>query len=340
MEMNRSNSVTVYSKNTINRIRLTVMVNKLGNIILQNHLMNEIKKIGPETIEEYLEKQKQTFYNKQKLNEYFYADQFNIMYPGGFNGKTKTLHDVSPTNSVEKFDFSLCNRIFPFFKNKRSKVSIENCKKLCKLRNELSHDTKFECNTSQMKRLHEFDNKTRMSYDELSLVAKFELNAIELQPNSKERIEEEIEKYLNDKIVNLIENDEELFIKVLNHVVEKNILENNQTLKDSIENALKVENKEELKKLHKKLSQTLKEEIYMPLVDDVVYKFLKLEERVDQVDERVDQVDKRVDQVDERVDQVDEKLNTLSNEFNQVQQSFKQDSSKRKVIKMFEISHN
>ena len=329
--MNRSTTVTVYSKNTINRIRLTVMVNKLGNIILQNHLMNEIKKIGPETIEEYLEKQKQTFYNEQFFNEYFYADQFNIMYPGGLNGITKTLHYVSPTNSVEKFDFSLCNRIFPFFK--RSKGSIENCKKLCKLRNELSHDTKFECNTSQMKRLHEFDNKTRMSYDELSLVAKFERNAIELQPNSKERIEEEIEKYLNDKIVNLIENDEELFIKVLNHVVEKNILENNQTLKDSIENALKVENKEELKKLHKKLSQTLKEEIYMPLVDDVVYKFLKLEERVDQVD-------KRVDQVDERVDRVDEKLNTLSNEFNQVQQSFKQDSSKRKVIKMFEISHN
>ena len=123
-------------------------------------------------------------------------------------------------------------------------------------------------------------------YDDNSWLAKFECNAYELRPLEKATIMDKIERYLNDRITDLIANDEELFIKVLNDVIEKKLVENNHDLKNSIERFIKNDEKN-----NEELYSTLKEDYIVVVNNDV-----------NQINQRLIELDSRVGLLENKVD--------------------------------------
>ena len=209
-----SKSTTVFNPNAINRIRLNMNFVNVGNEIMQDQLMDEIKKIGFSSIEKYLKAQKNDFFHSQFKFNHFFPDEFTSMYPGGFDDFDFN-NAVNPTTSIAKFDYTLCKKLFDYKWSQKNKLSNSNQKiiqELCNLRNWSSHETNIECDANQIKCLVEFIKTTH--YEDYSILAKFEYNAYKLRPKEKPLIEKKIKKYLNDKITELIENDEELFKKV------------------------------------------------------------------------------------------------------------------------------
>ena len=187
-----------------------IIVN-IGNKVMQDQLTDEIKLAGFHSIDEYLEKQRKAFCElQQSRHPYrFYEAQFKNMYPGGFDEKIK------PTNSVESFDYTHCKRLLNYKPSSYSTNSVQLnldiskqniIDELCHLRNDFfGHETRIECDNSALKRLNDYNN---VQYNSFSCLAKFENNVYKLRPNDRDTIEKEIERYLNDKIENLIENTE------------------------------------------------------------------------------------------------------------------------------------
>ena len=90
---------------------------------IQNELMEEIKKIGFSTIEEYLVNRKNEFFNAVRMG-FFEIQSFEIMYPGSYNSKTKKFNEnVKPTNSTKKFDNKLCQKLFEYEWKKLGKLT-------------------------------------------------------------------------------------------------------------------------------------------------------------------------------------------------------------------------
>ena len=108
--------MSIYDQNTINRIRLNMIIVNVGNKIMQDQLMDEIRNIGFSSIDSYLEGQRDAFYSSQKgQKKYFFDQQFNNMYPGGFDEKTKSFNkNANSTKLIEKFDYTLCKLILKY----------------------------------------------------------------------------------------------------------------------------------------------------------------------------------------------------------------------------------